>query len=97
MATLKPIRTHINRKTGRLLGTQATTITAGMKNWEGKNRRLKQAPLGGGGGGGGNQQPYREPQENCGLLPDSQQNHLPQRDRYRGCNLGWGALNKPSI
>lgn len=33
-ATLKPISTHMSRKTGRLLGTQATTITAGMKSWE---------------------------------------------------------------
>lgn len=38
VATLKPIRTHINMKTGRLLGTQATITTAGMKSWERKEQ-----------------------------------------------------------
>lgn len=79
VATLKPIRTHINRKTGRLLGTQATMITAGMKSWEEKKQAFE---TGSPWWGLTNQQPYRESQENCGLLPDSQQNHLPQRDRY---------------
>lgn len=47
VATLNPIRMHIIMKTGRLLGTQATIITAGMKSWEGHKqvsqvkRRLK--------------------------------------------------------
>lgn len=34
VATLKPIKIHMVMKTGRLLGTQATTITAGMKIWQ---------------------------------------------------------------
>lgn len=35
VATLNPIKMHIVMKSGRLLGTQATIITAGMKSWEG--------------------------------------------------------------
>lgn len=38
VATLNPIRTHIMMKTGRLLGTQATVMAAGMKSWEGRKR-----------------------------------------------------------
>lgn len=34
VATLNPIRMHINMKTGRLLGTHAIITTAGMKSWE---------------------------------------------------------------
>lgn len=37
---LNPIRTHIIMKTGRLLGTQAIVVTAGMKSWERQNERL---------------------------------------------------------
>lgn len=32
VVTLIPIRTHMVMKTGRLLGTQATTLTATMKS-----------------------------------------------------------------
>lgn len=41
VATLNPIRTHILMKTSRLLGTQATIITAGMKSWERQKRGFK--------------------------------------------------------
>lgn len=41
VATLNPIRTHILMKTSRLLGTQATIITAGMKSCERQKRGFK--------------------------------------------------------
>lgn len=81
VAKLKPMGTHISMKTGRLLGTQATMLTAGMKSWERakvilRNSESAKPPL-----------PYRESDENCGLLSDSQQKRLPQRDGRRGCTL----------
>lgn len=42
-ATLEPISTHISRKTGRLLGTQATTTTAGMKSWGRSKQAFEEA------------------------------------------------------
>lgn len=84
VATLNPIRTHILMKTSRLLGTQATIITAGMKSWERQKRGFKVWNI--------SliikfQRSYRQSDENSGLFPNSQKNYLPHRNCYRGRNL----------
>lgn len=77
VATLEPISMHISMKTGKLLGTQATMITAGIKSWERNRQVFRQCSH-----QRSSSVPYRESDENCGLFSDSQQKRLPQRD---GC------------
>lgn len=92
VATLKPISTHISMKTGRLLGAQATVITAGMKSWESNKEVFKEGCHQR--SQGSSSVPHRESDESCGLFSDSQQKRLPQRDAYRGGNLeGGNTLN----
>lgn len=76
-ATLKPISTHISRKTGRLLGTQATTITAGMKSWERSRQAFEERSPQRGGREQPVRVPHREAHENRGLFSNPQQERLP--------------------